>query len=113
MIKGIDVVLTVLTQTGTNALNAPVYSSAEETVSNVLVYPASDQEIIEALNLYGKKATYTLCIPKGDTHKWTDTYVEFFGEKWRTIGHPTEYIEGNIPLPWNKKVKVESIVGEE
>lgn len=112
MIKGINVALTVLTQTGTDALNAPIYTESTETVSNVLVFPASDQEVIEALNLYGKKAVYTLCIPKGDTHQWMNTYVEFFGEKWRTIGHPTEYIEANIPLKWNKKVKVESIVGE-
>jgi hypothetical protein len=32
--------------------------------------------------------------------------VEFFGEKFRTIGAPTQGIEDMIPLSWNKKVKV-------
>lgn len=112
MIKGIDVTLHVLTETGTDALNAPVYTDSTITVNNVLVYPASDQEVLDTLNLYGKKAVYTLCIPKGDTHVWTNTFVEFFGEKWRTIGLPTVYIEANVPLKWNMKVTVESIVTE-
>ena len=60
-----------------------------------------------AENLFGKKAVYTLAIPKGDTHKWEDSVVEFFGHKWKTFGFPIEGIESNIPLDWNKKVMVE------
>ena len=112
MIKGIDITLHVLTQTGTDAMNAPVYTDSTVTVNNVLVYPSSDQEILDTLNLYGKKAVYTLLIPKGDSNEWENTFVEFFAEKWRTIGHPTEYIEANVPLKWNKKVQVESLVTE-
>jgi hypothetical protein len=33
--------------------------------------------------------------------------VEFFGQRFRTIGFPTQGIEELIPLAWNKKVKVE------
>ena len=41
---------------------------------------------------------------------WTDTEVilpEPFAGRYRTIGYPTAGIEANIPLRWNKKVKVE------
>lgn len=67
-----------------------------ENIDNVLVgEPSSD----------GK--SYTLAIPKGDTHEWTDKIVEFFGRKFRTVGFPEQGIEENIPLVWHKKVKVE------
>ena len=72
-----------------------------------VVSPASSQEILDATNLYGKKAIYTLAIPKGDTHTWEDCKVSFFGEDWHVFGVPLEGIESIIPLAWNKKVTVE------
>ncbi len=106
-IKGISVVLKVKTQVGTDGFNAPVYEYTDEIVDNVLVAPSSSDDIVTAENLYGKKAVYTLAIPKGDQHNWIDTEVEFFGAKWKTFGFPIEGIEENIPLKWNKKVMVE------
>ena len=106
--NGITVKLTVKTQTGVDALHVPIYSETTVDVADVLVAPASSEDIADAMNLYGKKAVYTLGIPKGDAHDWTDTTVEFFGRKWRTIGLPTEGIEALIPLRWNRKVKVEA-----
>jgi hypothetical protein len=106
-IKGISVILKVKTQTGTDGFNAPVHSYTDEIVENVLVAPSSSEDIVTAENLYGKKAVYTLAIPKGDQHDWLDAEVEFFGAKWRTFGFPVEGIEENIPLQWHKKVMVE------
>lgn len=111
-IKGVTVYLTVRTKTGTDAFNAPVYSETEVAVDNVLITPLSDTEILDTLNLTGKHAVYELSIPKGDAHDWTDTTVRFFGETWRTIGKGREYIVENVPLNWNRKVQVESIVGK-
>lgn len=112
MIKGITVYITVRTLTGRDAFNAPLYSEAEEPVENVLVTPLSDTEILDTVNLHGKRAVYELSIPKGDAHDWMDTKVRFFGKTWRTIGRSREYIEENVPLDWNRKVQVESIVGQ-
>lgn len=109
MIKGIPVVLTVRTQSGTDAFGLPVYETREETVENVLVAPSSAEEIQDTLTLTGRKAVYTLGIPKGDAHEWEDTTVEFFGEVWHSIGPVTEGIGSLIPLCWNRKVKVERI----
>ncbi|MBO7222563.1 MAG: hypothetical protein J6V70_00330 [Kiritimatiellae bacterium] len=107
LIKGIPVVLKVKTPVGADNFNIPIYETIDETVENVLVAPASADDVATAENLYGKKAVYSLGIPKGDTHNWLDTEVEFFGETWRTFGFPLEGIESNIPLDWNKKVMVE------
>lgn len=106
-LKGITVTLYAKTQTGTDGFGDPVYTETEISVDDVLVYPSTSTEILEMVNLYGKKAVYTLAIPKGDANDWEDRRVSFFGEDWRTFGIPTEGIEDNIPLRWNKKVTVE------
>jgi hypothetical protein len=62
---------------------------------------------LDTLNLTGKKAVYTIAIPKGDEHVWEDNKVEFFGETWKVIGLPQQGIEHNIPLEWNQKWMVE------
>lgn len=106
-IRGTTVVLHKKTQTGVDGLNNPVYSETTENVSDVLVGIPSTEEINSSISMYGKKITYVLGIPKGDTHSWTDTTVEIFGEAFRTFGDVVQGIEENIPLKWHKKVWVE------
>lgn len=106
-IKGITVILHEKTKVGNDAFGTPIYEEIPIEVENVLVSPASSTDVIDQLNLYGKKAVYTLGIPKGDTHNWEDVKVEFFGETWKTFGFPTEGIAELIPLGWNKKVMTE------
>ena len=108
MIKGISVLLYVKQQTGIDGFHRPVYEELPEIVENVLVAPVSSDDIVNSQELLGKKAVYTLAIPKGDTHNWEDVTVEFFGRKWKSFGFSIEGIEANIPLDWNKKVMVES-----
>lgn len=105
--RGITVTLYDKVQTGTDPFGAPIYTETQVPVDNVLVVPVSSEELLDIVNLYGKKATYQLGIPKGDTHNWQDRRVDFFGQSWRTFGFPTEGIEELIPLAWNKKVMVE------
>ncbi len=111
MIRGITVTLYERVQTGLDEFDRPTYAETPVEVENVLVAPVDDQEVIQTLNLTGRRARYQLGIPKGDTHEWENRRVAFFGEVWRVIGHPTEGIEALLPLSWNKKVKVESITG--
>lgn len=106
-IKGIRVTLYEQTQTGTDAFNDPIYTETAINVDNVLVYPSTQTEILETVNLYGRKAVYTLGIPKGDTHNWENRRIDFFGQSWRSFGIPSQGIEDMIPLDWNMKVTVE------
>lgn len=108
MIKGITVGLHVKEVVGTDPFNRPVHKEKIVDVANVLVAPSSSDDIVTSQNLYGKKAVYTLAIPKGDTHTWEDTKVDFFGRTWQTFGYPLSGIEENIPLDWNQKVMVET-----
>lgn len=106
-IKGIIVTLIGKSEKETDSFGHPIYEESEIPVENVLVSPSTTEDITNQLNLTGKKAEYTLAIPKGDMNNWTDKEVRFFGKCWRTIGIPQEGIEEMIPLEWNKKVMVE------
>ena len=107
LIRGIDVTLYERTQTGTDALGAPIYSETPVTVENVIVTPAAAEDVIDDLRRYGKRSEYELCIPKGDSHRWEDSRVDFFGSSFRVFAPIREYIDDLVPLDWNRKVRVE------
>lgn len=106
-IRGITVTLYTETSTEKDAFNRPIITETAVNVSNVLVYPTSASEVLDTLNLTGRKAVYTLAIPRGDTHNWKNKRVSFFGETFRTFGEPIKGIDDLIPLDWNTKVMVE------
>lgn len=105
-IKGITVTLLETIKTGVDPFGAPVYEEKEVNVENVLIEPASTEDMVNSLSLTGERAEYLLAIPKGDTHDWEDKRVRFFGRTWKTVGIPLEGIDHLIPLDWNKKVQV-------
>ena len=107
MIEGIAVELKVREKTGKDGFNRATYDESWVKVENVLVGEPSTEDVTNTLNLTGKHLAYTLAIPKGDVHVWTDTEVKFFGKTFKTIGEPVQGIDDMIPLSWNKKVKVE------
>lgn len=109
ILKGIPVTLITKETTGTDAFNRPIVTDVRITVDNVLVAPVSqtDVAVLDELKMNGKKALYQLAIPKGDEHSWEDAEVEFFGERWKTVGYSTMGIDHLIPLNWNRKVLVD------
>lgn len=106
-IQGVTIQLYEKTESGKDAFNRPIYTETITDVENVLIGEPTTEDITDTFNLTGKRLAYTLAIPKGDTHTWTDRKIGFFGGFFRTIGEPTQGIESMIPLSWNKKVKVE------
>lgn len=108
LIKGMTVTLINKTETGKDPFGHPVFEEKEVEVNNVIVAPTLSDDVVNNLNLYGKKAVYTLGIPKGDTNAWEDQEVRFFGQKWRVFGKVITGMEHVIPLDWSKKVLVEA-----
>lgn len=106
-INGITVTLINKKEVGRDPFGTPIYEDEEVEVHNVLVAPTSSDDIVNQLNLTGRKAVYTLAIPKGDTNVWENQEVRFFGERWCVFGLPLQGIDNLIPLAWNKKVTVE------
>lgn len=107
LIKGVTVTLVDKVVTGKDPFGSPVYDHKFVAVDNVLITPTATEDVVNQLSLTGKKAVYTLAIPKGDSHDWEDKEVLFFGQRWRTFGMVTQGIDDLIPLDWNKKVQVE------
>ena len=107
MFKGIPVILLEKAQSGVDGFGAPIYSETAVTVENVLVAPASAEDVVDTMNLTGRRALYTLAIPKGDRHSWEGQRVQFFGQTWRVIGLPLSGIDALVPGQWNTKVQVE------
>ena len=106
-LKGITVQLYERTKIGTDAANRPIYTETKVSVDNVLVAPTSATEVLDTTNITGKKAVYTLAIPKGDTHNWEGAKVEFFGQIFKVFGEPLKTIDELTPTDWNMKVTVE------
>ncbi|EPX29844.1 TPA: hypothetical protein VBX13_000158 [Streptococcus agalactiae] len=106
-LKGITVTLVDKTISGKDPFGNPIKVDFDIKIENVLVAPATTEDITNQLSLTGKKVEYILAIPKGDKHDWEDKEVRFFDKKWRTVGLALEGIEELIPLEWNKKVMVE------
>lgn len=106
-IHGITITLVSKQVVGKDPFGNEIKDDVEIKVDNVIVAPATADDITNQLNLTGRKAEYTLGIPKGDMNDWENKEVIFFGQRWRTFGIPLEGIEDLIPLEWNKKVMVE------
>lgn len=109
-IKGIDVVLHARTETGTDALGNPTYTTGDSTISNVLVSPTTADDVVDRSRLEGTKELYTLAVPKGDSNVWLENTVTFFGKTFHCYAE-SEGIEDMIPLEWNKKIFVERYDG--
>lgn len=107
-IHGIDVTLYIETPVGVDEFDREIKSEEAVIVHNVLVGQPTAKEVSDELDLTGRRAQYTLSIPKGDTHEWENKKVEFFGKTFRTIGSVTQYIEDLVPGDWNKRIMVES-----
>ena len=110
MLTGVTIQLVKKTAGDPDPIGKPTYTEETVDVNDVLVGEPSSNEVTDSLQLYGKVVAYTLGIPKGDTNDWTNAEVilpEPFSGRYRTIGFPSAGIEANIPLRWNKKVKVE------
>lgn len=108
-IKGISVILYEKVSTGVDDFNRPTYTEIPVQIDNVVVGTPSTTDAINDLDLTGKKISYILAIPKDDTHQWEDSMVEFYDEKWHTVGFAKEYMPGFMgdSFPWNKLISVE------
>lgn len=107
MIATETVILINHKQAGVDEFNAPTYENVQKAISDVIVgSPTFDQQVTE-FNLSGKRLAFILGIPKGDKNDWEDSTVLIRGKKFKTYGPPLEQTEANVPLRWNKQVKVE------
>lgn len=107
LLKGIPVVLIDREKVSDDPFGHPVFEKQEILVENVLVSPTDQEDVVNQLHLTGKRAVYTLAIPKDDVNDWEDKEVRFFDKRWKVFTPVVQGIDALIPLEWNKKVMVE------
>lgn len=106
---GSTVTLYDTVQTGVDGFNNPIYEEVEVEVEHVLIQPADDDAVASDMDLYGKRCSYILHIPEGDTHDWKDKIVKLptpWNLKVRVYGEGKIYAMS--PFIWNKQVKAEN-----
>lgn len=115
MIAGTTCELYRVPDGGTDPFGAP--ASAPElydTIGNVLVSPVGSEDNAAAEQMYGRAATYELCFPKevspadlaGVLAGGFVKLPQISGFEMDPVGEPVGYIEENVPLFWNIKLKV-------
>lgn len=110
--KGTNVTLYELTQTGVDPLGVPVYTERPVVVKNVLVGEPTTDDVATSTAMYGKVIRYMLGIPKGDRHDWVDkkiSWTDAYGitHVCKTFGYPITGIEANVPTRWHMKMRCE------
>ena len=115
MIKGTICELYRVSADGTDPFGAPTGEPEKyATIVNVLAAPVSSEDNAAAEQMYGREATYELCFPKATAQDdlqgvLAGGFVKLpllSGFEFDPVGEPTEYIEENVPLLWNIKLKV-------
>ena len=107
-ISGETVLLIPQVDGAADAFGEPIKTDGTPiSVENVLISPVTSSEVLDTLNLSGRKAVCQLAIPKGDTNEWEDQMVQFLGHRWRSVGFVIQSMDHLTPLSWNKKVMVE------
>ncbi len=109
--KTTTVKLVEKTQIGVDDFGVAQYEERYIEVKGCLVGQPSAEDAANTLAQYGKHISYMVGVPKGDTHKWYDTDVIIWGERYHTIGYPQTGILENIPLNWGQNVRVERYEG--
>lgn len=113
-LHGVTIQLIEKVQVSSDPFGHPIFEEVLVDVENVLIgtpsFITASKEVIEALNIDGKKVDYWLGIPKGDTHNWIDATVILpapFSGKYKTIHFPITGIQDMIPMDWGMNVAVE------
>ena len=113
--RGVTVTLWERTKTSSvDEFGAPTYTETATTVGNVLIGEPTSEDITTSTDLYGKRIRWMLGIPKGDTHDWRDSRIDWtdaYGvtHNLRSFGFPITGVEALIPTPRHMKVRVEEI----
>ncbi|RGL12345.1 hypothetical protein [Collinsella tanakaei] len=105
-----DVKLLVPTGGKADRFGAQVTEYIEETVAGVLPQPGGTSDL-GAERPNGRKVDMTFHWPRGHARSLAGCIVEFDGRRYRVIGDPAPYIDGNTPGPFDRTVETEAVDG--
>lgn len=103
---GETVTITQRSEVGRDGFNNPIFEDTETDVENVLVAPATGDDVIESVRPEGSEVKYTLYFPKTFVGKLENERVKVRGDWLDVIGCPDCFDLNNCPTDWNMVVKV-------
>ena len=90
--------LITTTSTETDPFGNPIEVETKVDVPGVLIGQPTTDDLTATIQLYGKRISYVLGIPKGDTNDWVDKDVEFWGQRFRQTSNSSS--TPNRPAMW-------------
>lgn len=93
---------------GTDDFGVPTYSTFIEEIDHCLVAIGQHGQMTDNTNIQVALDTFTIAIPKGDTHDWRNSIVEFnlggVDFRCKTYGDYLLGYEDAMPLMWHKQI---------
>lgn len=80
-------------------------------VENVLLAPASPEDVAGSIRPEGVKVRFRLHFPKTYTQSLRGCRVKVRGQWMQVVGDPQPYQDANTPGAWNRPVDVEEVKG--
>jgi hypothetical protein len=112
MIKGSRIEIHNPIETGTDTFNIPTTKwGLEAVLGDVLVAPASTQDVEGTIRPNGDEITMDFYIPKTYTASLRGRQIHHQGNIYEVIGDPQPYPEENTPTRWNRVVHARKIEG--
>ena len=111
MIRGETVIVVHKVKAGMDAFHVPTYTFETETVPNVLVSPASTDDLEAIARPEGDTVALALHFPKTYTASLRGSLVEVRGRRYEIQGDPQSYMDENTPGAWNRPVTATLVEG--
>lgn len=104
----IPVTLYEKVQDGTDDFGVPTYAENAVVIDKCLVAMGQHNQLMDNNTIQVALDTFTIAIPKGDTHDWRNSIVEFSlgGIEFRCKTN-SDYllgVEEAMPLMWHKQI---------
>lgn len=109
--RGETVIVETKSLAGRDSFNAPLYSTEQAEVENVLCAPTVSDDVIDSNRPDGAEVKYTLYFPKTFDGSLEGCRVNVRGQWLSVIGSPDHFDLKTCPTDWWMVVKVGAIHG--
>ena len=111
MITGRTVTVVLRVENGRDAFNMPVWDEAAQDVDNVLVAPASTEDLAGLGRPDGDETVIVAHFPKTWSGSLRGAVLVVDGRRFEVVGDPQPYMAANTPGAWNRPVHARLVEG--
>ena len=110
--NGISLTFVKKTETGTDALNNPVYTTTEVEVADCLIAPITEPTSArEQQAMTQAKDQVRIHMPKASTDDVSGSSVDWDGKTFTLDSDSVVFMDDNTPTRWNRYFRAECVNG--